>query len=213
MPDMTLVVRSEADASRVASEIGAQIRALDPDVPLFDVQTMEGYVEQATAPSRFVLTTLALFSVAALPLASLGLYGVLSYLVGLRRSEIGLRMAFGADRRSIFGLVVGQAILLVSGGIVLGLLLSLLTTGFLRAFLFGVTPRIPQPTRCLLFCWRESLSRPRPSPPRERHGSIRSRASGDEGVAPRDQPGTRHLPALRRQGPTTASWPAAASRS
>jgi predicted permease len=143
MPDMTIVVRSGSEPERLAGAIRKEVRALDPDLPLFDVQTMEDYLEEALGATRFVLTALGVFSVAALLLASLGLYGVLSHLVRLRRSEIGLRMAFGADRASIFRLVVGQALSLVGAGIGLGVALAIVLAGWLESFLFGVSPRDP----------------------------------------------------------------------
>lgn len=143
MPDVSLVVRSRAEPDELAGAIREEVRALDPDLPLYDVQTMEAYVDEALAPTRFVLTTLGAFSVAALLLASLGVYGMLSHLVGLRRSEIGLRMALGADRGSIFRLVVADATALVGAGIALGVAMSLVLGGWLESFLFGVSPRDP----------------------------------------------------------------------
>jgi ABC-type antimicrobial peptide transport system permease subunit len=104
---------------------------------------MESYVDQSMGPTRFALTLIGVFGVIALLLASIGLYGVLSYVVRQRTAEIGVRMAFGAESGSILKLVVGQGLTLAGGGVLLGLLVAFPLTGFMESMLVGVTPTDP----------------------------------------------------------------------
>jgi len=101
---------------------------------------MEGYVEQATEQSRLNMTLLGLFGVLALVLASLGIYGVLSYLVGRRLQEIGIRLALGATAGDVMRLVVGHGMRLTAIGVALGLAGAWAITRSLSGMLFGVSP-------------------------------------------------------------------------
>ena len=104
---------------------------------------MTAFVDRASAPTRFSLILIAVFAVIAVVLASVGFYGVLSTIVRQRTAEIGVRMAFGAARGSVFGLVVGQGLKLSVLGVVLGLGAAYLLTGVMRTMLVGVTPTNP----------------------------------------------------------------------
>ena len=104
---------------------------------------MQGYVDEAMSSTRFALTLIGAFGLIALVLASVGLYGVLSYVVRQRTAEIGVRMAFGAETGSIMKLVVGQGLKLAGAGIVLGLLLALPLTDVMQTLLVGVEPTDP----------------------------------------------------------------------
>jgi ABC-type antimicrobial peptide transport system permease subunit len=104
---------------------------------------MTAFLDRATASTRFALVLIGIFAAIALALATVGLYGVLSTIVRQRTAEIGVRMAFGASRPSVFKLVVGQGLLMSLIGIGLGLGAALWLTEAMRRFLVGVTPTDP----------------------------------------------------------------------
>jgi ABC-type antimicrobial peptide transport system permease subunit len=103
------------------------------------VTTLNAQVNQATARERLLLTLASGFGGLALLLAAVGLYGTLAFAVARRTREIGIRLALGAQRKSVLRLVVGESLMLVTGGILVGVPLSLVAGHSLRAFLFGVT--------------------------------------------------------------------------
>ncbi len=133
-------VRTGVDPLSLVPQIRAELAALDANVPLADVRLMESYVDQSMGPTRFALTLIGAFGLLALTLASIGLYGVLSYVVRQRTSEIGVRMAFGAARSGILKLIVGHGLLLSGAGIALGLLIALPLTSVMDTLLVGVQP-------------------------------------------------------------------------
>ena len=139
----TWVVKAGVDPAGLVSAIRQEVAALDPRIPVADVEPMTSYVEQARGPTRFALTLIGVFGLVALVLASIGLYGVLSYVVRQRTAEIGVRMAFGAEAGSILRLVVGQGLVLAAGGVALGLVAAVPMTGFMESMLVGVTPTDP----------------------------------------------------------------------
>lgn len=145
----TWVVRTEGDPLAISGAVREAVSSVDPNVPTADVLPMSGYVESAMAPTRFALTLIGVFGIVALLLASIGLYGVLSYVVRQRTAEIGVRVAFGAEAGSILKLVVGQGLALASVGLAVGIvvafgLLSVLpTAGAFDALLVGVAPTDP----------------------------------------------------------------------
>jgi len=131
-------VRTTGDPARYVPAVRAAIAAVDPRVPLAEVQPMTAFVDKAMAPIRFTTTLIGIFAAVALVLAAIGLYGVLSTIVRQRTSEIGMRMVFGAPRASILGLVVGEGVKLGSAGIVLGLAGALAITRVMASMLVGV---------------------------------------------------------------------------
>jgi predicted permease len=137
------VVRTSGNFDNLVGQVRQAIAEVDPLVPLAEVRPMAEYVERGMAPTRFALVMLAIFAGIAALLASVGLYGVLASAVRQRTAEIGVRMAFGAPSRSIFGLVIGQGLKLSAVGIVIGLVGALLMTGALRTMLVGVTATDP----------------------------------------------------------------------
>jgi len=139
----TWVVKAGVDPTSLMGAIRDQVAAIDGDVPVADVMLMQGYVDQAMGPTRFALTLITVFGVIALLLASIGLYGVLSYVVRQRTAEIGVRMAFGAEAGNILRLVVREGLTLAGGGIVLGLLVAVPVTGVMDSLLVGITPTDP----------------------------------------------------------------------
>ncbi|HXV62293.1 MAG TPA: ABC transporter permease [Vicinamibacteria bacterium] len=140
---MTLVVKTAADPSSVLVPIRDTIRSLDPNVPVYDVQTMEDVVSASVSEPRFTLMLLGLFACVSLILASVGIYGVLSYLVGQRTHEIGIRMALGAGAGAVLRMVLKQAALLALAGVVLGVALALGLTRLMTGLLYGVRPTDP----------------------------------------------------------------------
>jgi putative ABC transport system permease protein len=141
--DMTLVVRSTLDPGVVAEAVAREVRALDKDQPVSNVRTMSQLLGESVAAQRFNLELLGAFAVLALVLAAVGLFGVVSYGVGQRTHEIGVRMALGAQARDVLRLVVGQGMGLVLLGLVLGLGASWGLTRFLSSLLFEVSATDP----------------------------------------------------------------------
>ena len=138
-PGMTVVLRTKGDASAVAPAAREVIRALDPQQPSGEISTMESLLSTSVARSRFSASLLAVFSIVALVMAVVGIYGVMSYSVLQRTHEIGVRMALGAQRVDVLKLVVKKGVLLALIGIVVGLAASLAVTRLLATLLFEVT--------------------------------------------------------------------------
>jgi putative ABC transport system permease protein len=139
----TWVVKASVDPLGLVSTIRDEVAAIDPDIPVADVRLMQSYLDQAMGPTRFALTVITVFGLIALVLASVGLYGVLSFAVRSRTAEIGVRMAFGAESGGILRLVVGQGLALAGAGILVGLLMALPVTRVMESLLVGVTPTDP----------------------------------------------------------------------
>jgi putative ABC transport system permease protein len=119
------------------------VHRTDPDLPVYRVRTLEEVVAASLADQRFNATLLGLFALLALVLASVGVYGVISYSVTRRTHEMGLRMALGAERREVRRLVVIQGMRVVGLGVVLGLAGALATARFLEGLLYGVATTDP----------------------------------------------------------------------
>lgn len=139
---VTVVVRTAGDPSMVLPAVRREAGGLDPFMALTLVP-MDSVVEGALAQDRFVTTLLLLFALLALVLAAVGLYGVVSYDVGRRMHEIGVRMALGARGREIGRLVVGNSLSVAGIGIALGVVVALLLTRVMSSLLFGVSPTDP----------------------------------------------------------------------
>ena len=137
---MGLVVRTASDPVSMIPAIRNQVLSIDKDQPVSDIMTMEQRLAKSVASSRFVMLLLGSFSVLALGLAAVGIYGVMSYLVTQRTQEIGVRMALGAQKRDVLKLVVRRGMVLAIVGTVIGLIASLALTRLMRSLLFEVTP-------------------------------------------------------------------------
>ncbi len=137
------VVRTAADPASLASAARQTIWAVDKDLPVFGVTTMNDVLAASVAQRRFSMSLLGGFAFLALLMAAIGLYGVLSYSVSQRMHEMGLRMALGANARDLMRLVVGQGIRVVLAGVAAGLLASFAATRLLSGMLFGVSPLDP----------------------------------------------------------------------
>ena len=135
---LTVVAHTNGDPSALFPAMRGIVRELDPELPLFDVKTMQTAVNQSVASRRAIALSLATFAGIALALAIGGIYAVLSYVVGRRRHEIGIRMALGAQANQVLGLVVRQGLRLVAIGLVIGVPAGLLASRVLSSLLVGV---------------------------------------------------------------------------
>jgi putative ABC transport system permease protein len=141
---LTAIVKSSNDAAAaLAAPVRHVLRELNPTVPVYGVATLSSLVDQASAQRLFVTRLLAAFALVALLLAAIGLYGVVSYGVGQRAREIGVRVALGAQRRDVVRLVLSSGLLLVGIGVAAGLAAAIAVTRFLGALVFGVSPVDP----------------------------------------------------------------------
>ena len=140
---MTVTVRTAGDTNRVVSSIVGLVRQLDPELVVANVKTMDEVVSNSVAQRRLTMLLLTIFAATALLLAAVGIYGVIAYNVTQRTQEIGIRMALGAQRSDVLGMVVRQALLLVIAGIVLGGAGALVLTRLMEGLLFQVKPGDP----------------------------------------------------------------------
>jgi putative ABC transport system permease protein len=138
-PPMWLVVRTVGHARQWLTAVQAEIRAIDPNVPVASASSMEEGLHGSIALPQFRTTVMAIFAVSALALAVVGIYGVLAYSVERRKQEIGVRMALGATQSSVMSMVIGQGSRLTIMGIAIGLVGTRALTGVMRTMLFGIT--------------------------------------------------------------------------
>lgn len=140
---INLLTRTETEPLGLASAVRGQVAVLNRDQPVFDIRTMEQIVAQSIATRRFSMLLLTVFAIAALALASLGIYGLMSYAVAQRSREIGVRMALGARGADVLKLVIGQGMKPALIGIALGLVASVALTRTMKNLLFGVSATDP----------------------------------------------------------------------
>jgi predicted permease len=145
LPRVTLAVRSTAgiDPLTVVAAIKNEVQAINPNVPVDEVATLESRLARHIAPRRFNTWLVGLFAVIALLLASIGIYGVMSYTVTQRTREFGIRMALGAQQRDVLRLMLKQSMRLTLAGLVLGVFTSLILTRWLQSQLFGISATDP----------------------------------------------------------------------
>jgi predicted permease len=141
--NMRVALRTKADPAAMTESVRENIHAIDPDLPLAKVMTLATLLDDSMAQPRFSVFLLGAFGALALLLASIGMYGVISYSVLLRTQEIGIRMALGAQRRKVFGMVLGQGAQLAGLGIAIGLVVALGVTRLMASFLYGVRATDP----------------------------------------------------------------------
>jgi putative ABC transport system permease protein len=140
---MTLTVRTVGDPQLLATAVEREVHAIDKEQPVADVRPMTAWVARSLSQPRFNSTVLGSFAILALLLAALGVYGVMSYVVNQRTSEIGLRLALGADRRMVIGMIVGAGMRLAGAGLAIGLILALVLNRVISTLLFGTTGTDP----------------------------------------------------------------------
>jgi predicted permease len=137
--ELDLVVRTALPPDRMATAVRAALRPMDPNLPASEFRTLQALVDKAASPRRFLVMLLAGFAGFALLLASLGIYGVISYSVNQRVQEIGIRMALGASARELEGGIVLHTLRLAAVGLALGMIASRILANGLGSMLFGVT--------------------------------------------------------------------------
>jgi len=140
---MQLAVRTAQDPAGLASAVRGEIAAIDSEQPIYNVTTLEQTISESVAPRRFNMLLLGVFAAVALALATVGIYGVMAFSVTQRIHEIGIRMALGAERGDVLGLVGWQGLGLTLIGVALGVAGAWVLTRFLTGFLYGVRPTDP----------------------------------------------------------------------
>ncbi len=141
--ELRIVLRGKGGAENLVSALQTSVHALDPQLPITRVRTMEQVMSQSIAPRRFYLILIVVFAFSAIVLAAVGLYGVVAYAVEQRRREIGIRMSLGAAPYDVMKLVLGWALSLVTLGVIAGILGSVAVTRLLTGFLFGIKSMDP----------------------------------------------------------------------
>ncbi len=140
---MIVIVRAGAGYTGVPQRFRELVRSLNSNVPVSEIRTMQSLLEDSTKAPRSMMWLFVGFAANALVLAAIGTYGMMSYAIAQRSFEIGMRVALGASRSNIFGLVLGQSLRLVAAGLALGIVGSLAVTQVLSAFLYGTAARDP----------------------------------------------------------------------
>ena len=140
---VAVVLRTQGDPTAVMNQVRETVKEIDPRQVIYNVQTMDDVVATSYAARRLTMILLAAFAVLALALACVGIYGVISYFVGQRTQEIGIRMALGAQRNDILHLVLGEGAKMAMLGAVIGIAASLGLTRLMAKQLFGVSAHDP----------------------------------------------------------------------
>jgi ABC-type antimicrobial peptide transport system permease subunit len=137
---MFLVARTATPPAALTASLRRSVRGIDPDLPVTNLRSVSDLVSAALSRQRFNTLLLGVFALAALALASVGLYGVMSYLVAQRTREIGVRVALGAHPSQVRGLVVKESLLIAGAGLVVGVVASLALSRLVAGLLYGVAP-------------------------------------------------------------------------
>ena len=140
------------------------MRALDRDLPVYNVRTMQAVIDESLSPKRLAMFMFAAFAICALLLAGVGIYAVMSYAVTQRTREIGIRMALGAQASDILRMVVGHGVVLTLAGLGIGLAASFAMTRAMSQMLYGVSATDPLTFAGIRFCSRASRCSPASSP-------------------------------------------------
>jgi len=141
--DLAMVVRANGDPGLLAAPLRAAVASVDPSVPAFGLSTVRAFVGARTSNARFAAALMGLFGALALVLAALGVHGVVSYGVEQRRREIGVRLALGAQRTQVVGLVLRESLTLAAAGLGAGAVVAAGAARLSRALLYGVAPIDP----------------------------------------------------------------------
>jgi putative ABC transport system permease protein len=140
---LSLALRTSLPAGTLAAQIRDTIQSVDPGLPVFNVTSMDAVLDASLASRRFSANLVAGFAMGALLLASIGIYGLLAYMVGQRSHEIGLRLALGAQRADVLRLVLRKGVVLAGLGIVVGVIFAASTASVMASLLYGVRPHDP----------------------------------------------------------------------
>jgi predicted permease len=138
--DLSIVVRTSLPAKILEPRFRREIQSIDPDLPVFNISSMNDVLDRSLAARRFSAELVGGFAGVALILASIGIYGLLAYMVGQRSREIGIRMALGARRWDVLKLILGKGVVLASVGIIAGAIVSSATASMMASLLYGVHP-------------------------------------------------------------------------
>jgi predicted permease len=138
-----LVVRSKLQPESIVASVRAALRNVDPSLPTAEFQTLEAMVERAVSPRRFILLLLGYFALAAMVLAAVGIYGVVSYSVGQQTHEIGIRMALGASATEVQARVLGKTLKLTALGMLVGSIGSFVVSRLMTPLLYGISATDP----------------------------------------------------------------------
>jgi len=136
-------VRSSVASATIINGARAAIKSVDADMPIFDVKSMTDVLSDSVSQPRFYAILLGSFAAIALVIASLGIYGVISYTVSQRTRELGIRIALGAQRERVVRLVIRQGLSLTLAGIIIGVAGAYVVTRLIASLLFGVAPADP----------------------------------------------------------------------
>ncbi|HEX6820441.1 MAG TPA: ABC transporter permease [Candidatus Sulfotelmatobacter sp.] len=148
---MTFLVRTSNDPTALVPAIRRELQEIDPELPMASVATMEQLLGDSLARSRFTMSLLGVFAGVALALTAVGIYGVISYTVAQRRHEIGIRMALGAQRAAVLGLVLRQGLHLMIAGVSVGIVSALALTRLMSNLLYGVGAADPATFAAVVF--------------------------------------------------------------
>jgi ABC-type antimicrobial peptide transport system permease subunit len=140
---VNVVLRTSLPATLLEPQIRHEIQSIDPGLPVFHVSSMNDILDRSLASRRFSADLVGGFAGVALVLASIGIYGLLAFMVGQRSREIGLRMALGARPADILKLIVTKGVVLAGVGIIAGVILSASTASMMASLLYGVRPHDP----------------------------------------------------------------------
>jgi predicted permease len=141
--DLAILVRGRVDPAATPVELREQVQSVDPALPVFGAQELNETVSTSLAERRFLMEIVALFALTALLLAGLGIYGVISYIVSERTHEIGIRIALGAEKKSILQMVLRQGLGLAAAGAAVGLVGAVIVSHLMTGLLYGVRPTDP----------------------------------------------------------------------
>jgi putative ABC transport system permease protein len=147
---LNVAIRASGEPASLSSALRSTVWTVDPQLAVAQIQTMDQVISESTTPRRFNLFLLAGFASLALILSAVGIYGVIAYSVVRRVHEIGVRMALGAQRRDVMRLVVGQGVLLLGIGVLVGILGTLALTRSLESFLYGIRATDPVTFACVV---------------------------------------------------------------
>ncbi len=140
---MSVMVRTQGDPQDLVRPLTKTVQSIDKGLPLLHIKTLDQYVSESIADTRFESVLLAIFGALALTLTAIGIYGVISYTVVQQTREMGIRLALGAERGTIIAMILRSGLLLATMGIVPGLVAAFLLTQLIAALLYGVSPSDP----------------------------------------------------------------------
>src|SRR5207237_9590769 len=152
-----VLLRTAGDPQSLAPAVQRAVAELDKDLPVASLRTMDQLMGESKAPPRFRTILVLLFAIVGLTLASIGIYGVMAYAVAERTHEIGVRLALGADRADVLGMVLGEAMRLAAAGVAIGLAGAAATTQLMRSLLL-CEKRFAVPTYASSTVWTDMTS-------------------------------------------------------